>query len=276
MTENTSADGAQVQEQQPAQEAKVAKAKATGNLIFDIAQEIGNLTKAKALNQAAKLVDEVDTNYFRLGGILRLIRKEQWFDGHPTFEAFVYERFGFQARKAHYLVSIFENLVEKNIPWEKVADLGWTKLKDLAPLLTPENLDDWVAKAKAVSVAELQALIREAMNPNGGGSETSGKTVDNITKMKFSFHPDQTEIVSSALAKAKGEMSTDHDNVAITAICSGYLSGASAVAGAAPADLSALMLQVGYMKVFEEFEKAFPKIELSVDTQAHDAAVAAG
>ena len=55
---------------------------------------------------------------------------------------------GSQGRKARYLISIYDNLVTKMIPWEKVSHLGWTKLKDLAPVLTPENVDEWVAKAE--------------------------------------------------------------------------------------------------------------------------------
>lgn len=252
-------EGTQVQEQAPAP-AKT-KTKGTGNLIFDVATEIEHLSKTKALNQAEKLAEDIEANYFKLGGLLKLISKEQWFEGFPSFEAFVLEKFGFAKRKADYLISIYTNLVDKQIPWEKVSHLGWTKLKDLAPVLTPENLDEWVAKAEKCTVMELLALLKAPATPGGSTSE---KATTDVVTLKFKLHAEQNAQVQAALAKAKGEMQTDYDNAALTAICTGYLANASGVPAPAPVDPKELFKALGFEKVLEHFEQVFPEINLEV------------
>jgi len=161
----------------------------TGNLIMDIAHEVESLTKTKALNEADRLAENIETNYFKLGGVLRLINDNSWFEGFDSFDAFVVEKYGFAGRKARYLIEIYDNLVTKQIPWGKVSHLGWTKLKDLARILTPENVDEWVAKAEKCTVIELQAMLK-AGQPGEEGEKTA-KTTDDIVKMTFKLKQDQ-------------------------------------------------------------------------------------
>jgi hypothetical protein len=94
--------------------------------------------------------------------------------------------------------------------------------------------------------------------------------------LHFKLHNDQAEAVQSALAKAKGEMQTDFDNVALAAICTGYLANANGVAAlGAPdgaLDLKALFLSLGYEAVLTAFDAAFPLINLELDVTAHEEA----
>ena len=92
------------------------------------------MTKTKALNMAEQLAENIEVNYFKMGGVLKLINDNSWFEGGSTTSMIsCTEKYGFQGRKARYLIAIYDNLVTKKIPWEKVSHLGWTKLKDLAP-----------------------------------------------------------------------------------------------------------------------------------------------
>lgn len=239
---------------------KVKAPKATGNLILDIAGEIENLTKVKALNLADKLVDDIDNNSFKLGGVLKVIFDNSWFEGYESFGAFVSQKWGFQERKARYLMEIYENLVTKNIPWEKVAALGWSKLKDLAKYLTPENVDEWVAKATPITVVELQALLK-GIAPAGDEKKTTSDT----STVKFKLKNDQLETVQGALSKAKAETQTEFDNVALEMICAGYLGGTVAVSAPAPApvDPKAVISALGWEKTLEIFGEIWPKIDVS-------------
>lgn len=257
--------GTQEQVAAPAEQAqKPAGKQKTGNLLFDTAVEINGLTKTKALNLAIKLAEDIDSNSFRLGGVLHEISKQQWYDGFPTFDAYVAEKFGFAVRKAHYLISIYTNLVDKQIPWEKVQHLGWTKIKDLAPILTLENMDAWIAKADAVTVLELQALIKAPTEAGTQDGASTAGTTSNIVKMNFKLHSEQAEQVQAALAKAKAEAQTEHDNVALAAICGGYLANATGVAST-QVDMQALFAQVGFEHVLGVFEQVFPNVNLTVD-----------
>lgn len=250
-SENT----AQTQEQAP--KAK-AKAKTSTNLLLDIATEVEGLSKTKALHLADNLAEHIEEDYFRLGGVLKLISENSWFEGFDSFDAFVFEKYGFQGRKARYLISIYTELVTKQIPWEKVGHLGWTKLKELAPILTLENVDEWVTKATPVSVIELIAMLKAKLDPSG---EQSGKTSDDVTTLKFKVKPDQLEVVQAALAKAKGEIGTDYDTVALENICAGYVGG---VVTANQTDLKTVIKAAGWEAVLTMFGDVYPEIDLTV------------
>lgn len=237
-------------------------AQSEGNLIMDIAARVEKLTKGKALTEAERLATQIETNYFEMGGVLNVILKNTWFEPFESFEEYVQAKFGFQKRKAHYLISIYSNLVEKQIPWDKVSHLGWTKLKDLAPILTLENVDEWASKAAALTVSELQAVLKGEQG--GEGSETTSKTSDDIVKFSFKVKADAGETIQSAISKAKAELATEHDNVAFEGICAGYLGGNSAVVGTTGKSLKDQMLEAGPEMVLEMFGEMFPQIDITV------------
>lgn len=254
----------QAQAEAPAAQKAKVKVEKTGNLLLDVSSEIENLTKLKALNLADKLSEDIDTNSFRLGGVLTVIFENGWFEGYDSFGSFVANRFGFQERKARYLMEIYAHLIKKNIPWEKVQGLGWTKLKELARHLTLENVDEWVKKATDLSFVELVALLKAAPGAEGEPS----KTTSDQTTLKFKLKNDQLETVQSALSKAKAETNTEFDNVALENICAGYLAGTvTAAAPAKPADLKEVMAAVGWESVLNAFGELFPKVDLTVNVQ---------
>jgi len=235
------------------------KVEKTGNLILDIAHEVEGLTKTKALNLADSLSENIEVNYFKLGGVLQIINDNSWFEGFDFFDDFVYEKYGFQGRKARYLISIYDNLVKKEIPWEKVSGLGWTKLKDLAPVLTQENVDEWVAKAEKLTVVELQAAIK-ASKPQD--DTATPKTTDEVVKITFKFKVDQADIVNQALSKAKGELHTEYDTVAMENICSGYVGGTSGVEKSF--DLDEVIEATGFEPLLKRIAELFPQFDITV------------
>lgn len=237
---------------------KKAKSQASGDLIYDIASEVEKLTKDKALKEAQTLALDIETNYFKLGGVLAVIRENTWFEGFETFESYVSQEFGFEERKARYLIKIYSSLVKAMIPWEKVSGLGWTKLKDLAEILTLENVDEWVAKAQNITVKELQALLKGA----GTESDASAKTTDDIQTLKFKLKNDQIETVQSALAKAKGEVGTEFDTVALESICGAYL-GNAVVLEAKPGNLKELLAKETWEDALSALSDAFPDLDIS-------------
>ena len=263
MSDTEVQDGAQAQVQEEAQATvAVGKKKHQVDLIAEVAAEVETLSKVKALNEAIRLAENIETNYFKLGGVLNLIHQNTWFEGYESFGLFVFEKFGFQERKAKYLIEIYKELVTKQIPWAKVQHLGWTKLKDLARVLTQDNVDEWVAKAEKVTVLELQAMLKATQAPDDGAPAT--KTTDDVTVLKFKLKADQLETVQSGLNKAKAELGTEFDNVALENVMAGYLGG-SVSAGSGSVDLSAVMKAAGWEAVLETFGNIFPDINISVE-----------
>ncbi len=270
MTDEAMADA---EEQQPLEKVDVgvkSKGKATGNTIADVAAKVEGLTKTKARNRADELAENIEANYFELGGVLKVIMDNGWFEGYDSFQTFVFERYGFQKRKAEYLMGLYDHLVTKQIPWEKVAHLGWTKVAILAPVLTLENLDEWVARAEASTVLQLTAMIKA--KPESGGEST---TSDEVVTLKYKFHKDQAETIQTGLAKAKGDFQTEYDTVAMENVFAGYLAGQFGAAPSAGGDLKAIMKDAGWEAVLGAFDELFPEINLAVTLPGTDAEQAA-
>jgi len=230
------------------------KTKKTGDVFLDTAHEVEGLSKTKALHLAKSLAEDNNSNDFKLGGVLKLIKESSWFDGYATFEEFLVEEYGFQYRKAQYLIGNYEALVEKQIPYEKVKELGWTKLKLIVPVLTLDNVDEWVAKAKTLNVVQLEAAVKAGKGIEG---DTSVKTSDNIVKVKLNFHADQAEAYSKAVAKAKGELGTEHDTVAVENIMLSYLGGNTTISQ--NGDLAAQMKAAGFAVIAPILDELYGK-----------------
>ena len=231
--------------------------------ILDIAHELENMTKEKAEELAFDLVNNEGQNEFRLGGVFSVIKSNGWFDGFKDFKAYVSEKYGVEYRKAQYCINIYEKLIAEQISWSKVSGLGWTKLSILVPVITADNIDSWVTKAMEVNCDTLKALVKAALS-NGGAVEEEGKITSEVVKMAFTVHPDQKETIKAALEKAKGEVNTEFDTVALENICVGYLGGA-VMANKPVATLKEEMAAAGYEQVLALFGDLWPQVNITVD-----------
>lgn len=241
-----------------ATETRTTTAAPIADLFNDVAAEIEKLTKGKALQKAVELHKVTDDQNFKLGGILAKILENKWFDDHETFGEYVEETFGFKERKARYLIEIYVELVNQRIPYSKVAVLGWTKIKLLAKVLSVENVDEWVEKASQLSVRELESVLKQ--DSSGGDEEKNTATKNNVQSMNFKLHPDQVDAVTTALAKAKADKDTEHDNVALEHICNSFLSGAGG-----EIDFVALFKTMDPLELVTMVDQAHPEINFSVD-----------
>jgi hypothetical protein len=242
------------------------------NLFSEVSSQVENLTEKAAFSEVEKLVSDIESNSFRLGGILAVIQDKGWVGDSDSFRSLVVDRFGIQYRKAMYLVSIYTNLVQKQIPWSTVKDLGWTKLKELAPILTSKNVDTWVKKAEKMTV--LQLIEAVAKSKGGSSTETGPSTVTTLT---FKLHKDQKKAVKEALDKGKKEFETEYDSVVLSNICSGYLGGTVVIEAEKkePKELkkkekealfTELAKELGWKKSLEIIGEVYDKqVEITVD-----------
>ncbi len=250
---------------EPVAEVEVAEEAeaASDDMIVQTAKEVENLKADKAFQMVPALLDNIDHDYFRLGGVLAVIQSNGWYQdkGHETFRAFVEAECGLQYRKAMYLVQIYNSLVESGIAWDKVKHLGWTKLKELANILSPENVDEWVSLAENVTVLQLQEYIKEATKgESAGDSPEVAADPSKTTTMTFKLHADQKATVREALDKAKHETGSEFDAVALEAICIDFL-GATSKLKAIPS-LQELMKGKSAEEVLEAFGEIFPDVTL--------------
>ena len=228
--------------------------------ILDVAHELENITQDKAEALVFELLDQDNSNAFKLGGVLSVIKSNGWFDGFKDYKDYVSKTFGLEYRKAQYWIGIYDKLVGESISWSKVSSLGWTKVSILCPVLTEANVDEWVEKASKVNCDTLKAMVKAAL---GGTAEEGSpdKVTTDVSKLAFTVHADQKETIRNALEKAKIEVTTEYDTVALENICIGYLGGSVGV----EKSLKSLMAEAGYKAALQTFEEIWPDIGLSVD-----------
>ena len=235
------------------------------DIIVQTAKEIGNLDKETAIEIVPTLIDSVDFSYFKLGGVLSSIQDNEWWTGEAgSFKEFIQDNFGLHYRKAMYLINIYDKLVEANIPWEKVSGIGWTKLKELADILTVENVDEWVEKANSMTTINLHAAVKAAKSGELSTDGTTDPDKSGISTITFQVHPDQKESILKAVEQAMEEADTEHKGVALEAICMNYLAGGSTKKVPTPSLIS-LMEGKDVLEVLEAVEAVFPDTNITVE-----------
>ena len=210
-----------------------SKTSAKQDVLVETAQEVENLTQPKAFALVDELIASGGVSDFRLGGVLAAIKDkadgeggEAWLDGHDNFKDLVETRFAILSRKADYLISIYKNLVEKQIPWASVKDVGWTKLVVISGVITAKNVDTWVTRAAKMNVPTLQDAVKKAKEKGTTSKDSEIDTTPAVKQKVFKLYKDQVKNVDNALEKAKEEGKTEHDNVALDYICTAYLGNA--------------------------------------------------
>lgn len=238
------------------------------DLIVETAKEIAALNKETAFEVVPSLIDAVDFSYFKLGGVLSAISDNDWWQGDsPTFKSFIEDNFGIHYRKAMYLVKIYDGLVEAEIPWNKVSGLGWTKLKELADILTQENCDEWVDKASNMTTLNLQAAVKAFKSGELGTDGTTDPDSSGVSTVTFKVHPDQKETIKEAIDQALEESGTEFKGVALEAICMNYLAGGSTKEPTKPLSLQGTIEKYSPEQVLEAFEACWPDINLTAEME---------
>jgi hypothetical protein len=238
------------------------------DLIVETAKEINALDKETAFEVVPSLIDSVDFSYFKLGGVLSAIQENDWWnEDSPTFRSFIEDNFGLHYRKGMYLIKIYDGLVEAEIPWHKVSGLGWTKLKELADILTQENVDEWVEKAQSMSTLNLIAAVKAFKAGDLSTDGTTDPDTSGVSTITFKVHPDQKETINEAVEQAMEDSDTEFKGVALEAICMNFLAGGSTKEAPKPLSLQGTMEKYSAEQVLEAFEAIWPEINLTAEME---------
>lgn len=187
--------------------------------------ELENMTESQADAEYDRLSDDIAFNYFRLGGILSVIDTHRYFGEYESFRDKVESEFGMKYSKARSLVGIYNNIIESGVEWSDISSIGWTKMREISHLITPDNVEEWVSKAQAMNVATLIHEVKQLQKSDKPETSKAPKSDSSVSTMSFKFHEDQRETVEEALDKAKDEGDTDVNSVALEYICLDYLAG---------------------------------------------------
>ncbi|MFO1157289.1 MAG: hypothetical protein U1E60_00465 [Reyranellaceae bacterium] len=230
------------------------------DLLVKAAHEIESLTAERAHVLVGELADTSDFNAFKLGGVLAKIHAEKWYasEGYSDFKSYVASRHGFKPRKAFYLVQIYNAIASLRLSWNELKPIGWTKLKEIAPVIDEGNAAEWLARAAmpGMTVSRLHGLVLACRDDLAG--RLGRAPVDRTTIMSFTFTDEQLEVTASALARAKEAMGTDQDSVALQHIASGYL-------GAWDTDAEQHLKSIGLIEALSLLERCFPEADLKIE-----------
>jgi len=230
--------------------------------LVQLAHEVENLTREQAFAAVQPLIDTVDYSYVRLGGVLAVIRDHEWWRDAKceSFKELLEKQFGMRYRKGAYLIQIYEDLINSGVEWDQVKSLGWTKLKEISPVLTKDNTAEWVDKAHGLTVLQLHDVVgkftEQALVASGTKLEDVQTTTTTIT---FKVHVDQKETIRLAVEKARKEANTEYDAVALEAICINYLAGGKVTK---PKSLKALLEKHNPEEILHTIGEIWPDIEI--------------
>jgi hypothetical protein len=190
------------------------------------------------LKAAMALAEEKERTIFTLGGVLAKIKRYNTFrliedkQGEPVYEsgnkgfnAYVKDELGMEPRSAAYYVDLYEMFSQVTTE-EKISKIGWTKLRELLPLrevITEDNVDKWLKKAKTTTTKELHDVVTKFMVDAGEEAHGNKQLVEQTT-YKYVVHSDQANTVEEAIAKAKEIIGDDaSDGAALVHILSEWL-----------------------------------------------------
>ncbi len=172
------------------------------------------IKKGDMLNAAKNLVQQAEKSFFDLGGVLAEIQrtkafmeagytKEKKIKGKSVsaFEQYINAELGLEYRKAMYLVDIYRKFSGLGVDENRLAQIGWTKLKLVSRGLpnnpTAEDLEDLLSRAEEMTRDDLEDHIRETM--------VGGKGGDKVKRVKYvmTAFGDEAEYISQAITRAQ-------------------------------------------------------------------------
>ena len=159
--------------------------------LSEAAHKIENLVdENSAVTQIRELIEDNCFNYFKIGGILQVIKDKGWCLGHPTFAVLCEEEFGFHKRKAEYLIDVYNFCLKADLNWEHLKAVGWTKMRLLSRLVDATEALQWIEKAESTTYKQLQIELKKGASADGGAGDEGGSPVKNLV---FKPHEDQCD-----------------------------------------------------------------------------------
>lgn len=172
----------------------------------------------QAILEAHKAIEE---NYLAMAQLLSEAYHKDFYAewGFKDFREYVETELDVHYRKAMYLVDIWDKVKQLGLSKAKVAKLGWTKMKDIASVVTAENQKEWLEKAEKMNSRELT----EAVKVSRSADTSQAGPVPTITTMTFRLSEAEANIVTEALEEAKKLTETENVVVALEMICQDWL-----------------------------------------------------
>jgi hypothetical protein len=227
---------------------------------------------AEVRKEIDKHVEDISKGYIYLCKLLHEAQRDNLFSywGYETIQQYAYEELGFKERKTFYFISLGRKLEDLGVSSEKLQGIGWTKAKEIIPVLTAENADDWFNAAATSRTKKLIEDVKKARygddveddndgydivdrQPAGDDTEYGDDTEDYAGvkkddslishKLIFLVQKEEGKIITDAVETAKKLIGTSNPTNALELICQDWLE----IKGAKPSVTSVIDI-IQYVK----------------------------
>ena len=215
-------------------DAPVAVVKLTGAGMHDdpIITVASKIEKINSLAEVEKIIKDLSEatgcEFFILGGAVvrgqELFAKSK-FQGFKNFREYIEATHGIRYPKAMRAAQVYRKLVDLDAPWPAFENIGWTKVLVLVDVVTKENIQGWVTKAKKTNIHSLKVQVDAEKQKGKTTTEQAPAEVKTITTKTFKLHQDQKELWNSANKKAQEETNSAVESVNFEAILQNYMGG---------------------------------------------------
>lgn len=164
--------------------------------------------------------DQIEHGFVDYARLLAEAQEKEFFRkwGFETFDEYCIQELDVHYRKAMYMVDIWRTVETLKLDKKEVADLGWTKMRDLATVITKKNAKGWIKKAKTMSTRELTEAVKKVRR-----KDTKGKDLPVITTMTIRMGTSEAEVINEALGQAKKLCESENEAVALEMICQDWM-----------------------------------------------------
>jgi len=189
------------------------------------------------------LKDSIDEAYWEISEVLHAIKTNATYRKweYNTFKEYCEKELKFTARKAEYLVSIWDYYsvkINDKSCIQKLKGLGWAKTKELINLITKDNMNEVLDKVFKMSLKEVinyakeekvKRITQDSTNYTGddqvveGDKSKKNKDKDSLHSMGFKLYPEQYKTCYEAIEKAKSMSNTESVSQAFEYVSSSFL-----------------------------------------------------
>jgi hypothetical protein len=167
-----------------------------------------------------EITERQDHEYLRLAELLAEAYHNKYYTnwGFVDFETFSNTELNTEYRKAMMLVNIWDKVSDLGIEPDQLANLGWTKLRNLIKILNKDNKDTLLKEAENLTVREIDEKVSIAKK-----TDTSAANLPSTTTLKIIMGEDVGAIILDAINASKEMLSTESTSQALSVICQDWM-----------------------------------------------------
>ena len=145
---------------------------------------MNELTETNVHDKVIELKKDIERSFIKMGGYLKLIRDGKLYleKGCLTFEEYIGQpELALNRSTVYAIINVFEVFFEKSnqSDIEGLTEIGYSKLNRISQFKDQPDFDEWIYKAKTLSLSDLGAEIKETKGISENLSST--KSEDKMT-----------------------------------------------------------------------------------------------